>query len=312
MFMSSGTQGHTGTRREVGTIVGGSERVMRFEAVSQPNLEPGAGKSNVGLSFCTEVVLVLVALAVLIAGAALWTAREPQVERTDFSVTYLATQILHRGENTDLYDLSEQRRVKATLYRYAEPLIFEHPPFEALLMAPIGRLPYQRAYLAWALMNGMVWLTLPFLLRPYCPRPVDQTAYLAAWIFFAPLGDAFFQGQPSIVLLLIYVLSFVALKRGSEFLSGMLLALGLFKFQFVVPFALIFLFRKRWKFLKGFSLAAVALGLLSLIAVGWRGLAGYTRLLLAIGAHPTDLSYGTTAGMATLMGFAQALLSHAL
>ena len=49
-----------------------------------------------------------------------------------------------------------------------EPLIYEHPPFEALLMAPLGALPYKTAYLIWGLVNVVIWLTLPWLL----PRPV--------------------------------------------------------------------------------------------------------------------------------------------
>jgi len=85
--------------------------------------------------------------------------------------------------------------------------------------------------------------------------------------------------------------------------------LGLFKFQFVVPFALIFLLRKKWRFLAGFVLSATVLGALSLAAVGWQGVKSYVHLLLSIGSNPGNVSYGSAVDMPTLHGFVYALLS---
>ena len=260
-------------------------------------------------AFSFEAWLMLFALAILLVGAVLWADKEPQVEKTDFTVTYLAAQILRQGHAAQLYDLEEQERVKATLYTHAEPLIFEHPPFEALLMEPIGRLPYRKAYFVWGLINCVAWLALPFLLRPYAPVPREAIGYLAAWIF-APLGVALYQGQPSILLLLAYVLAFSALRRGSDVMAGVWLALGLFKFQFVLPFALIMLLRRKWKFLGGFSITAAGLGVLSLVAVGWQGIVGYVRLLLTIAGNPSNASYGNAIGMATVQGFVYSVLGH--
>ena len=81
-------------------------------------------QSRVAPAVSAETLLMLLALSILLFGAVLWADKEPQVEKTDFSVTYLSTQILRQGHAAKLYDLEEQKRVKATLYTHAEPLIF--------------------------------------------------------------------------------------------------------------------------------------------------------------------------------------------
>ena len=70
------------------------------------------------------------------------------------------------------------------------------------------------------------------------------------------------------------------------------------------------LLRKKWRFLGGFSLTAAALGVLSLIAVGWQGVLGYVHLLLAIAGNPDNVSYGHAIDMATVQGFVYSALGH--
>jgi hypothetical protein len=259
-----------------------------------------------------EAGLAFIASAILVFFAVLWTANGPRLEKIDFSVTYLGARMVQDGHGAKLYDLSEQANLRSVLFRHPNPLIYEHPPFEALLLAPLGALPYRTAYLIWGSINALIWLLLPYLLRPYAPVPKDLLAYLALWFIFAPLGVALFQGQSSLALLLIYALTFIALKSDCHLSAGVCLGLGLFKFQFVIPFALIFLVRKSWRFLAGFSASAAAMGLLSLAAVGWRGIMSYVHLLLNIGSNPENISYGSAVDMPTLHGFVYAILEHAV
>ena len=257
-------------------------------------------------------MLVLLGFAILLVSAVLWADQPPTMEKTDFSVTYIGSRMVYLGQGSKLYDLAEQKKLKASLLKDAEPLIYEHPPFEALLLAPLGALPYKTAYLVWGLINVAVFLILPRLLRPYAPAPREQLGYLALWLLFAPLGVALFQGQSSIVLLLVYVLSFISLKQGRDFRAGAVLGLGLFKFQFILPFALIFLLRRQWRFMKGFALTASGLGALSVIAVGWSGIWSYVNLLRRVASHPDNITYGNAGDMATLQGFVHALLGRLL
>jgi hypothetical protein len=264
-----------------------------------------ARRNPIGLN---EKNFLLFGAVVLLLGAVFWTDRGPNVEKTDFSVTYIGASLVHQGNGARLYDLRTQANLKARLFTRAEPLIYEHPPFEALLLSPLAALPYKTAYLIWGFINVAIWLALPLLLRPYAPVPRDELGYFVLWFLFAPLGVALYQGQSSLVLLLLYALTFVSLKNGRDARAGLLLGLGLFKFQFVLPFALIFLLRRKWNFLAGFALSGLGLGLLSLAAVGWQGMVNYVHLLLNVAGHPDNVSYGNPVGMATVQGFIYAIL----
>ena len=259
-----------------------------------------------------ENVIALLAFAILLVSAVFWADRPPTMEKTDFSVTYIGSRMVYLGQGSKLYDLAEQRKLKRLLLPDAEPLIYEHPPFEALLLAPLGALPYKTAFLIWGLINAAIWLMLPYLLRPYAPAPRDDLGFLVLWLLFAPLGVALFQGQSSLLILLAYSLAFVALKRGRDFRAGAILGLGLFKFQFILPFVLIFLLRRQWRFLKGFLATAAGLGVLSVVAVGWPGIWSYIHLLVSIARHPDNSTFGAAIGMGTVQGFVHALLGKVL
>jgi len=263
-------------------------------------------KLDIGL----EGIAVFFGAAVIVLAAVLWSARGPSTEKTDFSVTYVGAWMVHEGQGPMLYDLGEQQRVRDSLFAHPNPLIYEHPPFEALLLSPLAGLPYRTAYLLWGLLNALVWLVLPYVVRPYAPVPRDALGYFALWFLFAPLGVALYQGQPSLLLLLLYAITFVSLKRGSDVTAGLCLGLGLFKFQFVLPFVLIFLFRRKWRFLTGFLITAVVLAVLSLLAVGWQGVLSYVRLLLKVGSETGNVSYGSATDMGTLQGLVYAILGH--
>jgi len=259
-----------------------------------------------------EKIVALIGFAVLLVSVVFLADRPPINERTDFSVTYIGSRMVYLGLGGKLYDLAEQQKLKRLLLPDAEPLIYEHPPFEALLLAPLGALPYKTAYLIWGLINVAIWLMLTYLLRPYAPAPRDDLGYLALWLLFAPLGVALFEGQSSLLLLLLYSIAFIQLRSGRDFRAGAILGLALFKFQFVIPFALIFLLQRKWRFMKGFLATATALGVLSLVAVGWHGIISYIHLLVSIATHPDNSSYGAAIGTATIQGFVHALLGGVL
>jgi hypothetical protein len=269
-------------------------------ALSAPKLTPGFN----------EETIAWLALAILILGAAVWTSYGPLVEHTDFTLTYVGARLIRSGQGTHLYDLQEQIALRASIFKHPNPLFYEHPPFEALIFSPLAALPFRAAFLVWALINCLVWLFLPYHLRPYTPAPRDGLAYLALWAVFAPLGVALFQGQPSIILLLVYSATFIAWKDRQTGRAGFYLGLGLFRFQFVLPFLLIFVLQKRWRFLGGFLVSATLAFVLSLIAVGWHGIMDYARLLLNISHNPGNVSYGAAADMPTLQGFVYAILGQ--
>lgn len=267
--------------------------------------QPRSAAIRIGLNDST---FGLLGAAILLFGAVLWCARGPSAEKTDFSLTYVGASIVHQGLGSRLYDLDLQKQVRDSLFRHPNPLFFEHPPFEALLLSPLAALPFRTAYMLWGFLNATVWLLLIFFMRPYFALPQEDLGYIALWLLFAPLGVALFQGQSSVLLLALYAAAFVLLRRNLDLGAGTALGFGLFKFQFVLPFALILLFRRQWRFLAGFCATAFFLGTLSLLTTGWHGIVTYARFLLAIGTTPQNFSYGSGVDMPTIHGFVYAMV----
>ena len=273
---------------------------------------PNSGSTlNSGLGL-NERTLGLFCMAVVLVGAVLWSARGVHVEKTDFSLTYVGAYIVHRGAGEHLYDLELQKQIRNSLFQNPNPLFYEHPPFEALFLSPLAALPYRTAYLIWGFFNASVWLSLVFFLRPYLPWPREEFGYLALWLLFAPLGVALFQGQSSLVVLALFSLTFIRLQQGREFSAGLALALALVKLQFVLPFVLIMVFRRKWKFVGGFACSSAFLAAVSLAVVGWKGVLNYIHFLLTIGNNPQNVSYGSAVDMPTIHGFVYAVLGNTL
>jgi hypothetical protein len=91
-------------------------------------------------------------------------------------------------------------------------------------------------------------------------------------------------------MLFVYTVVFVLLRRGAQFAAGAALALGLFKFQLVLPFAFILLLRRKWPALAGFISVGGLLILVSVAISGFQVLDEYPRFLLV------DSNYQQVAG----------------
>src|SRR6266496_5211699 len=145
--------------------------------------------------------LALLGAAILLFSAVWWTAHGSNVEKTDFSLTYVGAKIVHDGMGRDLYNISLQKQLRNSLYQHPVPLFFEHPPFEAVLLSPLAAHPFRTAYLLWGLANVVVWLAVIFFQRRYLPWPSDGLGYVCLWLLFVPLWVGLYQGQSSLLLL---------------------------------------------------------------------------------------------------------------
>lgn len=222
----------------------------------------------------------------------------------DFSHMYAAGKILRKGNASMLYDLKEQERVERSFGR-DKILIYDHPPFEAILFEPISKLSYTAAYVLWGAINVLLWLIFLLVLRPYAPVPRKDLHYFMLCFLFFPLWSALMQGQMSVLLLVMFSLTFINLERCQDYRAGIFLGLGLFKFPVVLAFALIYLFRGKWRLITGFATAALLLAGLSLIVVGPAGILSYARMLADATREQGKLAYATIKpwDMPTLTGF---------
>ena len=229
-------------------------------------------------------------LAVIFALAAFAATRlAASLQGTDFPDFYCAARMLADGHGLQLYDADLQRQYQA---RYAGRVgtLYIHPPFEAVLYLGVAWLPLRYAYLLWSLLN-LAFLTVAArrLAKELVP-PWDWLVWFAASLTFVPVLLCLLQGQDSLLLLLLVVLAFVALRRGRAFAAGCWLALGLFKFHLVLPLAVVLVLTQnrnaRSALAKGFTLVALAFAGLSAAISGWSVFLVYPKFLLHLKAQP--------------------------
>ena len=237
----------------------------------------------------------------------------------DFAAYYAATQIIKDGSGRDLYNydtqLTAQQRFSPVRTR---PLLYNHPPFEALVFLPFGYFPYSQAYVLWSLANLLLLFIIAILLFPYLSSlwaSLHSGLVVAAFFSFFPIFVAVLQGQDSVLLLFIYTLLYIAMKQGRELASGVLLAFGAFRPQLILPLLLAFGFRRRWKVLLGFLSACAVLAFASVEITGWQGATAYLRLLWTMNQGAREETTGEDAyfihpaAMPNLRGFFHAQLA---
>jgi hypothetical protein len=199
----------------------------------------------------------------------------------DFVLYHTAARIIADGKGTQLYDLTVQKNYQkdTRVAPQTRPLPFNHLPYELLALLPLAQLSFAAAHLVWAAMNLALLLAILFRLAPFVTAP---PRYLTTLMFFAffPTLTALKMGQDSLITTYILVETFISLKHRRYALAGCLLALGLYKPQFVLPIAAILLCHRRWHAIGGFLLTAAILMGISLALVGWQGLTGLLALWL--------------------------------
>jgi len=193
----------------------------------------------------------------------------------DFTIFYSAGKMVRMGLGPRLYDEAKQYDVQqefasGVIIRNG-PLPYNHPPFEALVFVPFTFLPYFVAYLVWDFINLLILLGLPILLWPYIPilERASPLAWLLSALAFFPAFIDLLQGQDAIPLLLLFTMTFIALKKNADFTAGCWLGLGLFRFHLLLPLLFIFAVQKKWRAILAFLSVALALALISIATVGW-------------------------------------------
>jgi len=124
----------------------------------------------------------------------------------------------------------------------------------------------------------------------------------AMFLAFLPIAAALLQGQDSILLLTLLAAALVSLLSGRELAAGVLVGLGLFKFQIVIPIALLYLIWRRWRFVFGFASLALAETVASIWLVGTSQFITYARSLITMGAGLHEVTKPVANLMANLHG----------
>ena len=203
----------------------------------------------------------------------------------DFTAFYAAATLVRSGHAVDLYNPSAQFREQAQFTHDSElrrgPLRYIHPPFEALLFVPFAFFPYGTAFVLWDLANLGMLVAVAILLRGTLLPDSGFHLWdlLLGLLAFFPIFANFFQGQDAILLLLVVALAFRAMKLQADFLAGSWMALGLFRFQLVIPLVLVLALWGRRRIALGFVSMAAVLLLVSAAMVGWGSMLRYPAYL---------------------------------
>ncbi|MBS1806471.1 MAG: DUF2029 domain-containing protein [Acidobacteria bacterium] len=216
-----------------------------------------------------------------------WQARRPiSLGQTDFIGFYTAGQLVSQGKGVELF-VGPLADGSAT-YPNAHLIGFTHAPYEALLYVPFAYLSYAPAAWLWCILSILVANVCIFLLLPEIPaiaaRP--DLAILAVGLFM-PVMIAEFNGQDSLLTLLLFCLCFKGLMRNQVVLAGSVLACATLKLPLMIPMFLMIVATtsKRWRFVGGFAATGSILSLLSIAAVSWEGVSGYPAFLRRYSEH---------------------------
>src|SRR5262252_1095884 len=194
----------------------------------------------------------------LIYGVIFYQLRHSLAEGySDFVSFYTAGKILQRGAAPRLYDLRLQYEIQreiGTIESRQGGLPFVRPAFEAWLFWPLSFLSYSTAFVVWNLLSAGCAAVALIVLRREIPGLIQIPLWLvlAAGLSYFPVFFAILQGQDSLLLLLIYTLSWRALRREKLFLAGLILGIGIFKFPLVLPMLVAFALHRKWTAIGGF------------------------------------------------------------
>ena len=203
----------------------------------------------------------------------------------DFTAFYAAATLVRSGHAVDIYNPSEQFSAQTRFTDDSDlrrgPLRYIHPPFEALLFVPFTFFPYRAAFILWDLANvGMLVASAVSLRATLLPGSgIHIWDLLLGLLAFFPIFANFFQGQDAILLLLVVALAFRAMKLRADFSAGCWMALGLFRFQLVIPLVLVLALWGRRRIALGFISVTAVLVLVSAVMVGWENLMRYPGYL---------------------------------
>ena len=225
----------------------------------------------------------------------------------DFRMLYGAGWIVRMGESNRLYDYAFQKTIQDLRIGPEQiALPFNHLSFESLIFVPFTYLNYQKAWVAFLLLNLALLVCAIWLMHPQLTElnKVYPWASAALSFTYLPVTAALLQGQDSILMFLLLVGAWNALEvRPLKFPAGLFLTFCLFRFQIVVPIVLLLLVWKCRKVVAAFFATAVPVLIFSFSLVGTGGAKSYIHLLLAAANETGSFANGVNpSSMANFRG----------
>jgi hypothetical protein len=228
------------------------------------------------------VFVPLLAFSLFGQCAVVWTQLDDiRAGYFDFVLYYSGAKILNDGNGAQLFDLEVQRNYQKSFgggYRDWD-LPFNHPPYELLPLLPLAKFSFPVAHALWTALSILLLAMALVRLFPFL-ETTHRSLFVLMVLAFFPTITALKMGQDSIITTLLLAETFVSLKHKRYAIAGGLLALGLYKPQFVLPLLGILFMHGRWMSIFGFLFVGLLLTAISLAMVGLEGLMGLATLWL--------------------------------
>jgi Glycosyltransferase family 87 len=205
------------------------------------------------------------------------------VYKRDFLCLYIGARAVLQGEaSAELYNFPQQWRLTAQAiapHERATLLPYVYPAYVAVVLAPLGKLSLDRAFLVWTAVNllATAWL-IKRLMALKSVFPGQHAAILLALFAWVPLQLTLSHGQMGMLCTLAVLESMAALDARKPLRAGCWLALGLVKPQLMALPLLALLLWRCWLALVSFSAILLALAGASFARLGF-WIPDYVRFL---------------------------------
>ncbi|HEY6130151.1 MAG TPA: glycosyltransferase family 87 protein [Candidatus Acidoferrum sp.] len=209
------------------------------------------------------------------------------VTAADFRSFYAAGYLIRTGHGEQIYDYNKTAATEAEVIGpEGANLPFIHPAYEGVLFAALSIFSYKKAFTLFFLVNLGLLVVVYRLMLPAAAWTREIWSGLPALTIagFLPVGACLMQGQDSILFLAIVTVSYVLQKNQRDFLAGVVLGLGMFRFQLVIPLAICLCFGRRWKLSAGLAVACAIVAAISIAVTQPASWMAYPRHLMAMNA----------------------------
>ena len=181
---------------------------------------------------------------------------------SDFAAFYAGARSLATGE---LYDTERLHQIELEhTGKYSPRHGYVRPPFHAVLIWPLSRLPYRSAYTLW---NLVLALSIVGFVALWRPPDFWQTLLFTCLCF--PAFAAFIYGQDVPLLLLWVAISMKLRSKGLPFAAGIVFSLCAAKFQLLLLTPVLLVAQRSWRFTRGLLTGGTVLAAVSFLAAGW-------------------------------------------
>jgi hypothetical protein len=215
--------------------------------------------------------------------------------RNDFLQLYAGARL---ARTSGLYDIEASKRIHVEVTGSWYPSVYwSRLPWYALILSPLGNLPYQTAYRLWIAMNAIAvgaWLLWYARLWP----PLPMLAALSV-----PLVLNFANGQDAGLVTACAGFSVLLIRRNRSFLAGLVLALCSIKFHLFLLLPVALIVHKQWRVLWGGLAGGAVLAMLSVLTNGWAWPWQFLKLVSSPELHPYSDRMPTIYGLLSLLGF---------